>query len=164
MTCPFPSPIFPSPFNIGINEIHPQRDGYTVYAVWKEAVSSITSYTIGYNIYFSTDISTVFSDGPKYFTLNKSIYISRFVPGNIIYFGVRATEFDPNYLNLLGMTPSLRAKGGYVYPETILAENIDTETSRIPLIDVSEFPTIGMLKIGIELIQYSNVDYVNNII
>ena len=62
------------------------------------------------------------------------------------------------------MTPSLRAKGGYVYPETILAENIDNETSRIPLIDVSEFPTIGMLKIGIELIQYSNVDYVNNII
>ena len=71
MTCSFPSPIFPSPYNIGIKEVLPQRDGYTVYINWSEAISSITSYTLGYNVYFSTDIEDVFIEGPKYFTLYK---------------------------------------------------------------------------------------------
>ena len=164
MTCSFPSPLFPSPFDIGLQEVLPLRDGYSVYLNWRTAVPDVHSYTVGYNIYFSTDQENVFLEGPKYFTLNKNTTIIGFVPGDTIYFAVRATEFDPSYLNLLGMPNSPQAENSYNYPETALAEDIDNETSRIPLIDVSEFPSIGILKVGYELIQYSNIDYSDNIV
>lgn len=164
MTCSFPSPLFPSPFDIGLQEVLPLRDGYSVYLDWRTAVPDVHSYTVGYNIYYSTDQENVFLEGPKHFTLNKNTTIIGFVPGDTIYFAVRATEFDPSYLNLLGMPNSPHAENAYNYPETALSEDIDNETSRIPLIDVSEFPSIGILKVGYELIQYSNIDYLDNII
>lgn len=159
-----PKPNHPSPYWIGLQDALPARDGYTVYLSWKYATPSFPSYIVGYNIYFSTNIDDVFTEGAKYFTEELSLYIQRFVPGDVWYFAIRAMEYSPTDLLYTGFTPSPNANGAYVYPESMLTENIDGYQLEIPLVDVSGFPTRGIIQAGIELIKYSTIDYGNNII
>jgi hypothetical protein len=164
MACSLPQPQFASVYNIGIKEAIPLKDGYTVYLRWTDAVASSPSYTLGYNVYYSSERDYVFQEGAKYFTLYKDLYIGRFVPGDTIYCAIRATEYDPNDLDLLSLPASPQATNAYIYPETALMSDIDDTTLTIPLIDTAEFPSIGVIKIGTELLDYSNVDYFNSVI
>lgn len=164
MICGTPKPIFPNQFFIGIKKALPYPDGYSVWLQWGQAIQSTPSNRIGYNVYFSTNKNTVLTEGAKYFTLYSELNIRRFSPGDVIYVLVRATEYIPTDQNQLKFVPSPQAVNAYSYPQTALISNIDAYTTVIPLVDVSEFPTFGVLKIGYELIKYANVDYPNNII
>jgi len=164
MSCIIPSPVFPSPFWIGVKPTQPLQDGYTVFISYSYATPSFPGNVVGYNIYFSTNIDDVFLEGPKYFTKKEFLYIAQFNPGDIQFFAVRATEYDPSALNYESFTPCQQALDAYVYPETMLISDIDDEQVDIPVIDTSEFPTYGVIKVGTELIRYSNVDYISNII
>ena len=164
MICGTPKPIFPNPFFIGVKNGMPYADGYSVYVQWSQALQSSVANDIGYNIYFSTNKDTVLSEGPKYFTRYTELKISQFNPGDTYYVLVRACEYDPTIQNPLNFVPSPQATNAFVYPQTALMSDIDESTLTIPLIDVSEFPAYGVLKIGYELIKYTNVDYSNNII
>lgn len=164
MTCFTPKPIFPSPYWKGLQDALPQKDGYTVHLSWKYATASVPSYLVGYNVYFSTNVDDVFSEGPKYFTEELSLDIKRFNPGDTWYFAVRAMEYDPTLLHYTSFPPSPQALNAYIYPSSMLASDIDGYQLDIPLIDVSEFPSEGIIKVGAELIQYSLIDYGGNII
>ncbi len=164
MACEFPSPIFPTPYHIGIHEAYPKEDGYQLFLEWRYALPSSTSYSIGYNVYFSTDRENVFTEGAKYFTTETNTTISRFIPGDIQFFGIRATEFDSTIMNPESMPVSLQAENCYEYPETILANDINSTQLSFEVVDVSDFPASGILQLGVELLRYTNVDYPNNII
>lgn len=164
MVCSFPKPIFPSPYWIGIQNTNPEKDGYSIYCSWSYALSSNTNNTIGYNVYFSTIKEDVFTEGPKYFTQEENLTISRFNPGTNIYFAERATEYDPDIMLYTAMDPSAQAPNAYIYPETALDENIDAYQTYIPLVDCSGFPVSGIIKVGSELISYYTIDYGSNIV
>jgi len=164
MICGTPTPIFPNQFFIGIKKSLPYPDGYSVYLQWAQALQSTPTNEIGYNVYFSTEKSTVLSEGPKYFTQHSELKIQRFSPGDVYYVLVRATEYTQSVQNPLNFVASPQAENGFIYPETALMSNIDESTTTIPLVDISEFPVYGIIKIGYELIRYTNVDYLNNII
>ena len=164
MICGTPKPIYPNPYFIGLKKAKPLADGYSVYLQWAQALPSQVSHEIGYNVYFSTNKDTVLSEGPKYFTRYSELTIKRFNPGDVIYFLERAMEYDPIAQNPLNFVSSPQAVNAFIYPETALASNIDAYVTTIPLVDIAEFPTYGVLKVGYELIRYANVDYGNNII
>ena len=163
MSCIFPKTIFPSVFWIGLQNALPLKDGYSVYLSWKYAIPSIQSNTIGYNIYFSTNINDVFTEGSKYFTQELFLTINRFVLGDVQYFAVRSMEYDPIILNYTALPIASQAENAYTYPETLLTSDIDSIQLNIPVIDASEFPSFGIIKLGIELMKYSSIDYANNI-
>ncbi len=164
MACETPKPVFGGPYEIGMKEARPLRDGYSVFVRWSMAIPTFAEDEIGYNLYFSTNKNTVLSEGPKYFTRYSELTIKRFNPGDIVYFLVRATEYIPLDMTPLIYPPSPQAPNAFIYPETALFVNIDASTLSIPLIDVSEFPPFGVIQIGTELIKYTNVDYGNNIV
>ncbi len=164
MTCTLPKPIYASPYDKGLKKALPQNDGYTVYLTWGQALPSISSHVIGYNIYFSTNIDDVFSEGPKYFTSSHEVYISRFTPGDVIYFSVRATQYDPNITPLTNLATSPQAPNCHIYPETLLAADVTDEDLIFHFVDVSDFPSSGVFQIGAEFVYYTNVDYADKII
>ena len=164
MSCKTPKPIHPSIYWTGLQNALPQKDGYTILLSWNYAIQSFPTNSIGYNIYYSTDIDTIFSEGPKLYTTQLSLYINGFSPGTITYFGLRSQESDPKILKYSQFPQSQNALGAYIYPTTFLSSDIDGYTTIIPLVDVSDFPSIGILEIGNELLYYKSIDYSNNII
>ena len=164
MSCITPKPIHPSTFWAGLQNALPQRDGYTVFLSWKYAIQSFPLNTIGYNIYYSNDIDTIFSEGPKVFSTQLTTYVAGFEPGTLMFFAQRAMEYDASILKYTQFEPSTVAPGTYTYPTTALASDIDGYTKTIPLIDASGFPTKGIIQIGDELLYYKTIDYGGNII
>jgi len=164
MICGTPQPIFPNPYFIGLKKAKPYPDGYSVYLQWAQALPSSAANEIGYNVYFSSNKNHVLLEGPKYFTRYSELIIKRFNPGDIIFFLIRAVEYTSTIQNPLNFVASPQAVNAFIYPETFLTLNIDADTLTIPLVDISEFPSYGVLNVGYELIRYANVDYITNTI
>lgn len=164
MSCELFGPIYPSPYCTGLEKAAPLRDGYSVQLNWVEALPRTQGFSVGYNVYYSTNIEDVFAENAKFFCTATSLTISTFAPGDTIYFAIRAMEYDPVYMDYTSLPPSPDAHGAYAYPETLLINDIDDEETEIPLLDISEFPPFGILQIGAELLQYTNADYNSNII
>lgn len=164
MPCEFPSPQFPDVYHIGIHEVFPRNNGASVFLQWRYALPSSNIYSIGYNIYFSTDRDSVFLEGAKYFTTETNAEITRFLPGDVQFFGVRATEYDSTLMNLESLPISMVAENCYEYPDTLLVNDINSSQLNFEVMDAADFPAYGILQIGVELLRYTNVDYQNNII
>lgn len=165
MICEVPRPIFPNENFIGIKDCLPYPDGYSIFINFAQALQNYSTDQIGYNIYFSsTNKEDVLTEGAKYFTTNLELTIRRFSPGTVVWFIERATEYNPLYQNPLNFRPAVETQDAYVYPQTLLASNINEYTTIIPLVDASDFPPYGILQIGTELMYYPNVDYVNNLV
>jgi len=162
MICEVPRPIFGGPYDVGLKKAIPRSDGYTVYLQWGIAIQSEVQDEIGYNVYFSTLKDDVLTEGPKYFTRYSELFISRFSPGDTIYFLVRAMEYNPLDLSPLSYPVSPQATNAFSYPESALSSNISASDLLIPLIDISEFPSSGVFHIGTELIKYTSIDLTGN--
>jgi hypothetical protein len=141
-------------------------DGYTMQIVWNRAFASPVSYSLAYNIYYSTtpfDMESqnmdLIIEGPKFVSTNiitLTATILDFTPGDMFYFVVRATQYDPDWFNLtqLSQDPSQTDGYLYVYPETLLSEDIDQTQTNIPITDIDLFPDHGVVQIGQELVRY----------
>jgi hypothetical protein len=46
----------------------------------------------------------------------------------------------------------------YIYPQTLLAQDIGEEDTEIPITDIDIFPAYGVIKVGVELIRYIGKD------
>jgi len=146
----------------GLESVLSAGDGYTIKLNWYKAYPDVRTNSIAYNIYFSTDQDTVFSDGVKYASASGALTadIIDLKPGELYYFGIRPVEYNSDIFTFDDLPT---AYGDLkVYPSSILRENITDTDLVIPLVDTSEFPSSGVIRIGIELIQYTFNDTTNS--
>lgn len=162
MVCELPRPIYANPPFRGLKFVNSRGDGYTIDLEWFKAIPPLEGYDLAYNIYYSTEQNTVFDEGVKFVIIDAdsiSASLTGFIPGDVVYFAVRATLHDEDRVNL-ALLPS--ASNGYkVYPEGLLNSSITDESLFIPVSDVDQFPPTGVVQIGVELIGYSSRDLVD---
>jgi hypothetical protein len=146
-------------YNGGING----ADGYSVTLEWhKNFIKPITTYTLVYNIYYSSIKADVFAEGVKFVapsTQTSAVIQGVFKPGDVYYFAVTGSGHEKS-LFTLEYLPS--DQGLYIYPEAALVSDITATDTIIPIDDASLFPPYGIIIIGAELIKYTSKDLVNN--
>lgn len=153
---------YPSPIIGGLDAVTSLGDGYTINLRWHQAYPTIASNSIAYYIYYSTNKEDVFSEGVKYVSIDNAVEanIIDLTPGQLYFFSVRAVEYDStstDLTNLLVAYDNLR-----VVPTSLLSSNITSVDLIIPLLDVGDFPTEGIVKIGVELIHYTSTNTISN--
>lgn len=156
MVCNQPKPVYLAHSRAGISGAYTRGDGYEIALDWVQAYPSQSPYRVLYNIYYSTVLKDVLTEGVKLVSiqdgyLTASVY--ELPPGDTFYFAVRATEIDPSYY-LPEELP--QASGIRIYPETLLTADISSSSLVIPISDIDQFPSLGIIQIGYELIQYSS--------
>lgn len=153
---------YPNPVRAGTDAVISQGDGYSITVTWFQAEHSIPTSKIAYHIYFSTVKEDVFTEGPKFVSIDGSLEatIQDLVPGQLYFFAIRPVEYDPVLFDLENTLP-IAYENLRVYPQSILREDISKTDLIIPLMDVDGFPSTGIIKIGEELIQYLAVDQIN---
>jgi hypothetical protein len=160
MVCEIPVPYYIPTTLSGLKEINTIGDGNSFNIFWQRAYPSSNSLAISYNIYYSTSQDTLFSEGAKFVstdTVTLSETLFNFTPGQLYYWAVRATQFDPLVVDTATLPdPGGDNTDGYlkVYPETMLISNISTTDMLIPISDLDLFPNFGVIQIGVELIRY----------
>ena len=150
-------------------------DGYRINLKWATAYPTDRSNTLAYNIYIGTIndpndpitpafMSDFFNQSPVFiYTGNQTnVNIEDLNPGEMYRFGVRATEYDPNFFDLTTLPAAYNDM--VVLPYSLLAADISATDTVIPLVDVSMFPNTlnGTVKIGGEQIHYDAINYETN--
>lgn len=153
---------YPNPVRVGTDAISSFGDGYSINVKWFQAGQSIPSYKIAYHIYYATVKEAVFLEGVKFVSIDDMLdaNIINLTPGQEYWFAVRPVEYDPNIYDLT-LLPIAHDNLRF-YPQSILRQDILNTSLIIPLVDVTDFPSTGVIKVGVELIQYLAVDAVNN--
>jgi hypothetical protein len=153
---------YANPVNSGTDALISLGDGQSICVRWFQAAPSNPANNIAYHIYYATVKTNVFSEGVKFVSIDDSleVNITGLTPGQQYFFCVRPVEYDPTNFDLADLPiayDNLR-----FYPSNLLRADITQTSLLIPLMDVSDFPPTGVVKIGIELIQYLAIDTVNN--
>jgi len=154
-------PYYLLPLKAGTDSATSCGDGYQVNLKWFKAYPNVKTNKIAYNIYYSTDQDTVFSEGTKLVSIddNTSVNILELDPGQTYFFAVRPVEYDPNLFDY-SLLPTVFGQFKYL-PNSLLRSNITDTSLVIPLLDIDGFPSSGVARIGAELIQYYTVDTIN---
>lgn len=156
--CDLPKPQYIPPSNEGLLAALSKGDGYTINISWNRAYPDGYNYQVAYNIYYSTIKEHVFSEGAKFVSISPTTTVTEIIgliPGETYFFAVRAFEYSALWYNL-SLLPD--AGSSKIYPEGFLLSNITQTSTSIPISDIDQFPTFGIVQIGYELIQYSSVD------
>lgn len=153
---------YPNPVRVGTDAIQSLGDGHTINVRWFQAAAIATTNKIAYNIYFATVKENVFAEGRKFVSIDDALEanITDLSPGQEYFFAVRPIEYDPTFYDLT-LLPVAHDNLRY-YPSSLLRQDISATDLSIPLLDVNGFPNVGVIKIGVELIQYAAVDTFNN--
>lgn len=150
-----------NPVRAGLDQVTNLGDGYTINLKWFQAYPTVRTNRIAYHIYFSTTKEKVFYEDVKYISIDSALEanIIDLTPGQEYYFGIRPVEYNPNEFNL-DILP-IAHDNLRVYPHSLLRQDISDIDLIIPLLDITNFPTSGLIRIAGELIQYSFIDDVN---
>ncbi len=144
-----------TPANSGLISTVSTGDGYTIYLKWNTAYPSVITNKIAYHIYMSTDEATLYSEGVKFIAFTgTSVDIFELTPGQLYHFAVRAIEYDELVIDPSDLPTTFNDLK--FYPESVLVSDITETDLTIPLLDASEFPSTGVIKVGVELINYSS--------
>ena len=96
-------PVYVPHSNMGIYLAASKHDGSTIAVEWYKAWPSTSDYEISYNIYFSSVLEDVFTEGIKYVSVGNTYHnalITDLVPGDTYYFAVKAVQYKPAWFNL----------------------------------------------------------------
>jgi hypothetical protein len=153
---------YTNPIMSGLDAARSLGDGYTINMAWFPALPDIFTNKIAYHLYYSTEKDKVFSDGVKFVIVDgaTSANIIDLTPGQEYWFSMRPLEYNPSVITFLQNLPIAHDNVRF-YPSSMLRSNITKNDLVIPLVDVDGFPNSGIIKIGVELIQYLAVDTVN---
>lgn len=151
--CNIGKPFFP-PTDLGLRLVKDDGIGTQVQLEWKKAYPNDDNNVVFYNIYVSTDRDDVFDGYPNFFATDTQINIGGLRPGDQYFFGVRVTEFNPNYVTLSGREQV--DVNLYQYPSSQISSFFDDEATLIPTASVDGFPEYGILLVNDELIRYSS--------
>lgn len=163
MACGFNEPYYIPPSKVGLNYAKNNCDGYSITLVFTPAYPE-TNFSLGYNIYYSSDQYSVFEEGVKFVSTNLDGLTAEILdlsPGETYFFAVRATEWLDQWYNI-NFLPNYETSGVKIYPETLLMTDISDIDTLIALDDVSQLPPYGVLKIGGEFVRYGAVDISNS--
>ena len=155
-----------NPKTEGIIHANSLGDGYKINLLWDKAYLNNKNNLLGYNIYIDikeNDMNnSFFYNPPVYFVHGNinTIDLTNFDMGQMYFFAVRALEYNPT-ISSPDELPSFQVNLKN-YPTSNLRQDISAIDTIIPLIDSSEYPSKGIVKIGAELINYSLNDYQNN--
>ena len=151
-----------APVNCGLDAVFSLGDGYTIAMRWFRAYPTVKTNSIAYHIYYATVKSNVFSEGVKFISVDDALEINiiDLIPGQEYYFSVRPVEYDSNIYDLTAILPVAYDNVRF-YPTSLLREDMTATETVVPLIDVEGFPAAGVVKVGVELIQYSSIDQFN---
>lgn len=154
-------PYYTNPIRVGLDHVQSLGDGTTVNMRWFKSYPVIKTNKIAYNIYYSTIKEHVFTEGVKYVSNDGSLEanIIDLTPGQEYFFSVRPVEYNPSEIDLSILPDAYDTLK--VYPFTFLRQDISDIDTIIPVTDITSFPNSGIIKIGIELIQYSSIDHIN---
>lgn len=159
-------PYYLNPSNAGISQVGALGDGYSITIKWNRAFVKTAGNRIAYNIYVGTEIpifeSEFFNQSPSFVCIDGSISttIIDLTPGQIYRFAVRAVEYDLSIFDFTSLPPAYNNLR--LYPESPLREDITATSTIIPLLDVENFPSTGVVKIGVEMVQYTSIDTAAN--
>lgn len=145
----------------GIKTANCSQDGY-LGIEWERAYTDSINYIIAYNIYFSTKKEDVFAEGVKYVSIDPTIFQTQILdltPGDTYFINVRATEFDPSWVNLQQLPTSGSSR---FYPEGLLLSDVSLTDDTLSILDIDLFPPTGVVQVGTELIKYLNKDLLSN--
>jgi len=151
-----------NPVRAGTEAVSSFGDGYSINVKWHQALKSVPNYNIAYNIYYSTVKEAIFTEGPKLVSIDECLEANLIdlVPGQNYFVAVRPIEYNPAIYDLT-LLPISHDNLRY-YPQSILRQDMSPVSLIVPLIDVTDFPPTGVVRVGVELIQYAAVDTVNN--
>jgi hypothetical protein len=154
---------YANPHLCGLNKTSSLGDGYSINLTWYLAYPDNVNNKIAYHIYFAEDERYLIYEGIKFVVIDDSLSanIINLTPGQDYWFTVRPVEYDPDVVDFLSELPISHDNVRF-YPTSLLREDISATDLLIPLMDVDGFPSSGLVKIGIELIEYSGVDTINN--
>lgn len=154
-------PYYLHPIHSGLALVSSQGDGSTITLKWNRAFPQTIGHSIAYNIY----MDVVRPDFEPTFFLKNPVFVSvdgkltadivDLIPGQMYRFGVRAVEFDKAAFDFA--TLPVVAGGLHIYPDSVLRSNITAAATIIPLLSTAGFPAMGVVKIGVELVQYSSI-------
>ena len=152
-----------NPARAGLERVSSLGDGYTINLKWYHAYPDAFQNKIAYHLYYSTDQSTVFSEGPKYIVIDGSLSanIIDLTPGQDYWFSIRPVEYNTSIVTFLDNLPVAHDNVRF-YPSSMLRQNMSATDLIVPLLDVESFPSSGLVRIGGELIQYLAVDPIND--
>jgi hypothetical protein len=163
MSCDIPRPFYIPWTRVGARVVQSKGDGYTMSIQFHRAYAKPSGYSLAYNIYYSTVQDNEVREWPKFVSTNLDSLradIIDFSPGQTYFFTVRATEYDPEWYDIksLQQDPYQTDTNLYIYPESLLSEDIDDSQLNIPIDDPDIFPSYGVIQIGSELIRYISKD------
>lgn len=147
----------------GLESVNSLHDGYTINIKWYQAYPIDFNNKIAYHIYYSTDKNCIYSEGVKFVAVNNILEatLSIFEPGQLYYFAIKPVEYDPTVFDLENELPEY-SENIRIYAESVLRSNITSTSLIIPLVDISDFPDSGIIKVGGEFINYLAKDNFNN--
>lgn len=151
-----------NPSNVGLDAVFSLGDGYTISIRWFHAYPVVLTNSIAYHIYYSTIKEDVFTEGVKFISIDDALEVNiiDLIPGQMYYFSVRPVEYNSDDYDLTAL-PTAHDNLRY-YPTSLLREDMTESDLLVPLIDVEGFISTGVVKVGVELIQYSSIDDLND--
>lgn len=157
MACQLFKPFFLPHSEGGLKIVSSQNDS-TICIEWEKAYPGDSNNKIAYNIYYSSTITDVYSEGVKFVSIDDGYFnacLTGFKPADVYFFAVKATEYSTSWfvLSSIPVVGDLRT-----YPEDVLLNNITDTSTSIKVSDINQFPSFGVIQIGYELIKYSNRD------
>lgn len=153
---------YANPVMCGLDKVSSLGDGHTINMTWFPAYPDNPLNKIAYHLYYSTNQDQVFAEGVKFIVIDgsTSANIIDLTPGQDYWFSLRPLEYSPGVITFLQSLPISHDNVRF-YPSSMLRQDISATDLIIPLLDVDGFPNSGIVRVGIELIQYLAVDVVN---
>lgn len=147
---------------VGLFRVASIGDGYTINLQWFQAYPQVQTNLIAYHIYYATLRRNVFFEGVKLVVIDglTQANVIDLTPGQEYFFCVRPVEYDPTVFDLSELP--IAHDNIRFYPSSLLSADMTATQLFVPLMDVEGFPLSGVVKVGIELMQYVAVDAVNN--
>jgi hypothetical protein len=138
-------------YQVGLDQTYDVGNGMGISLTWGPASAASPSDQVYYNVYAADKrINTL--DYPVAITAANTATIS-VPPGNMYYFAVRATEFDPNMYDITQLDQI--GDGVYAYPaQQTLAADIDAYGVTVDVADTTGFPLSGFVQIDYEVLYY----------
>lgn len=152
VACSKVKPFFP-PTDLGLMIAIDKGTGTEAQLQWKTAYPSVVTNEVYYNIYYSNQHDEVYNN-LEFLATGTDITIGGIAPAETHFFGVRATEINPDYATYIGMRQA--GTDFYFYPTTETDVYVNASVLTIPAL-TDGFPEYGVIHLGVELARYSSL-------
>src|ERR1019366_9710927 len=91
-------PYYFNTIHSGLNSVSSNADGYGIHITFNRAFPNVKLNKVSYHIYYSESEDTVFSEGPKFVSIDGSLEVDlqNMIPGQLYHLAVRSLEYNPN--------------------------------------------------------------------